>query len=190
MRDGNAADKQQQTKLQAELKIVMKKKESERVQLEQEMRKWEDFREKREDIVLSKMSVDRTLKEKAEQVLREFQRVKEEHVRRKRLRDVAPHAGGAAEQPPDDDGRMQDGAASNALNYTQKNLRRGGAVVTGGAVVVRPTAAEKTAGGYSDSIALERGRRECWEGHGFKAVSSSSVEVSGGSGRAPQQQKL
>ncbi len=183
VRDGNAAAKQQQTKLLADLKSAMKKKESDRVQLEQEMKKWEDFREKREDIVLGKMSFDRSQKEKAEQVLREFQRVKEEHVKRRRLRDAAPHAGGAAEEPDDDDRRMQDGAASNALKCTRRPT-------AGRAVGARPTSAEKSAGGYSDSVALERCRRECWEGHGFKAVGSSSVEGTGGSGRVQQQQKL
>ena len=66
MRENNAVAKEEQAKLQVELKRVMKAKEKDKADLEVEIKKWEDFREKREEIVLDKLSNDRMLKEKAE----------------------------------------------------------------------------------------------------------------------------
>ena len=184
VREGNAANKQEQTSLQSELKIAIKGKESAKVQLEQEIKKWEDFREKREDIVLSKMSNDRSVRDKAEHILRDFQRIKEEHVRRKkRLQDLPPQAGGPAQEPDDDDRSMQSGGAQNSLKKTKERKAEVG-------FRSRPTAAEKAAGGYSDSVAVLRARRECWMGHGFKGGSSSSVDSSGVGGGVQQQPKL
>ncbi len=184
VREGNAVAKDDQTKCQIELRSVMKKKESDRVQLEQEVKNWEDFREKREDIVLSKMSHDRSQKEKAEHALRDFQRVKEEHVKRKRrLQDIAAHAGAVrAEDAGDDDPASHAAGASNALKHTP---------LKPASVRPRATAAEKAAGGYSDSVEILRARRECWTGHGFKAASSSVGGSAASGGRVVQpEQKL
>lgn len=184
VREGNAVAKEDQTKCQIELKSVMRKKESDRVQLEQEVKNWEDFREKREDIVLSKMSNDRSQKEKAEHALRDFQRVKEEHVKRKRrLQDMEAQGGAVrAEDAGDDDPASHAAGASNALK--QLTFRKPESARP------RATAAEKAAGGYSDSVEILRARRECWTGHGFKAASSSvgsSATTSGGRVVQPEQ---
>jgi hypothetical protein len=185
VREGNAVAKDDQTKCQIELRSVMRKKESDRVQLEQEVKSWEDFREKREDIVLGKMSHDRSQKEKAEHALRDFQRVKEEHLKRKRrLQDMAAHAGAVrAEDAGDDDPASHAAGASNALK--QLTPRKPASVRP------RATAAEKAAGGYSDSVEILRARRECWTGHGFKAASSSVGGSAASGGRIVQpEQKL
>ena len=68
----------EQGRLQAEHKA----KRKQMVGLRLEMQGWEDFREKREEIVIDTISHDRTRKDKAEERLRHYQRMKERYVKR------------------------------------------------------------------------------------------------------------
>jgi hypothetical protein len=187
VREGNAAAKEEQARLQVDLKRVMKQKEKDKVDLEMELKKWEDFREKREEMVLDKLSNDRMLRDKAELLLRDYQRMKEEHVKyriRLQSRAALDGAGPADASAADGDG-AQVVAARAGLDYKMPNAHK---VEKNRA---RATAAEKLAGGYSDAVTLARARRECWLGHGFKAASSSSSTVGGAvtNGAVKQQQQ-
>jgi hypothetical protein len=185
VRENNAAAKEEQAMLQVELKRVMKQKEKDKADLELEIKKWEDFREKREEIVLDKLSNDRMLKEKAEVFLRDYQRMKEEHVKHRiRVQSRMPQDGAA---PVDTSAAGSDAehvmASRAALDFKMPNVHK----VDKNRV--QATAAEKLAGGYSDSVAIARARRECWIGHGFKAVGSSSTGGSGVTIGVVQQQQ-
>ena len=188
VREGNAEAKEEQARLQVDLTRVMKQKGKDKADLELELKNWEDFREKREEIVLDKLSNDRMLKDKAELLLRDYQRMKEEHVKYKiRLasRAALDGAGPADASAADGDG-AQVVAARAGQDYKMPNAHKADKNKA------QATAAEKLAGGYSDSVALARARRECWLGHGFKAASSSSSSTVGStvtSGAVKQQQQ-
>jgi hypothetical protein len=137
--------------------------------------------------VLDKLSNDRMLRDKAELLLRDYQRMKEEHVKYRiklQSRAALDGAGPADASAAGGDG-AQVVAARAGLDYKMPNAHR---VEKNRA---RATAAEKLAGGYSDAVTLARARRECWLGHGFKAASSSSSTVGGAvtNGSVKQQQQ-
>jgi hypothetical protein len=175
----------EQGRLQAEHKA----KRKQMVGLRLEMQGWEDFREKREEIVIDTISHDRTRKDKAEKRLRDYQTMKEEYAKRPVALLPQPReaAADAAQQAP---GHMALGST------TLQQKPKGSAVHVGsgggGGAALRPSAAELAAGGYCESVEIARARRECWMGHGFKPSSSRGASSVGGSavgGVVKQQQQ-